>query len=327
MRVNICSGTRLIEDNGMDDSYLKQIVSRLLRHYVLKLASAVARFLPIRVGYFLAECGGFALFLLSARRRNIVSDNIKRVLGVEPNKSGLRWKVCNVFKNTAKSYFDLIRLSQIRFKDIEGRVTVEGWHHLTKAVANMKGTIIATAHLGNIELAAQVLTARGIEMTVLVEPFDSNPALRKIAELRRINMCRLLPVSIGAMRDGLQILRRGGTLAIFCDRDVQGNGLKVKFFGEETTLPVGAVSLALRTGATIVPVFSVRKASNHLAIHIEPPLRLVANGNRSQSVRANLERLVAIMERYIRQYPEQWMVLEPVWRNQVVEFNSTQHVD
>ncbi len=327
MQGNICFGTHLIKDNGMDDSYLRQIGSRGLRHCVLRLASVVVRFLPIRVGYFLAECGGYALFLLSARRRNIVGDNIKRVLGVELDKRRLRRKVCGIFKNTAKSYFDLINLSQLRFKNLERSVTIEGWHHLTKAVANAKGTIIATAHLGNIEFAAQVLAARGIEMTVFVEPFDSTPALRKIAELRRKNMCKLLPVSMGAMRDGLQILRRGGTLTIFCDRDVQGNGLKVKFFGEETSLPVGAVSLALRTGATIVPIFSVRKSSNRFAIYIEPPLRLVANGNRSQSVRANLERLVAIMERYIRQYPEQWMVLEPVWRNQVVEFNSTQHVD
>ena len=112
-------------------------------------------------------------------------------------------------------------------------------------------------------------------------------------------------------------------MVIVCDRDIQRNGLRVKFFGEETSLPIGAVSLALRTGAAIVPIFSVRKSSNRYAIYIEPPLRLVDMGNHSHSVRANLERLVAIMERYIRQYPEQWVVLEPIWRNQVAEL--TQH--
>jgi KDO2-lipid IV(A) lauroyltransferase len=161
-------------------------------------------------------------------------------------------------------------------------------------------------------------------MTIFVEALDSTPVLRNIAELRQRNGCRILPVSIGAMRDGLQILRDGGTVAIVCDRDIQGNGLKVKFFGEETSLPPGAISLALRTGATIVPLFSVRKSSNRSVIYIEPPLRLVDIGNRSHSVKANLERLVAIMERYIRQYPEQWVVLEPIWRNQVgPNFNAT----
>ena len=99
--------------------------------------------------------------------------------------------------------------------------------------------------------------------------------------------------------------------------------MKVNFFGEVTLLPVGAVSLALRTGAAIVPIFGVRQSNNRYSIYIEPPLSLSGNGNRSHSVRAGLEKLTAIMERYIRQYPEQWVVLEPVWGNQVDELSST----
>ena len=108
-------------------------------------------------------------------------------------------------------------------------------------------------------------------------------------------------------------------MVIVCDRNIQGNGLKVKFFGEETSLPFGVVSLALRTRATIVPMFSVRKSGNRFVIYTEAPLRLVNTGSRNQTVRANLEKLIAIMEIYIRQYPEQWVVLEPIWRNQVAE--------
>jgi phosphatidylinositol dimannoside acyltransferase len=298
-----------------------------LNYRVLRLSVVVASLLPMRLGYFLAECGGYALFLLSARRRSIIGNNIRRVLDVEMDERRVRRKVCCVFKNMAKNYFDMTKLSQLRFQNLEGSVTIEGWHHLAKAVTDARGTIIASAHLGNFEIAAQFLAARGIKMAIFVEAFDSTAFLRNIAVLRQRNGCRIIPVNIGAMRDGLQILRDGGTVVIVCDRDIQGNGLKVKFFGEETTLPSGAVSLALRTGATIVPLFCVRKSSNRSAIYVEPPIRLVDTGNRSHVVKANMERLAAIMERYIRQYPEQWVVLEPVWRNQVDEFNSTQHVD
>jgi len=285
-----------------------------LTYYVLKLIAVVARFLPMRPGYFLAERGGDALFLLSARHRNVVGNNIKRVLGVELDNRTLRRIERSVLKNMIKNYFDLTKLSQLRSENLDGSVTIEGWHHLTKAITDARGTIIATAHLGNFEFVAQVLAVRGIETTILVEAFDSTPFLRIIDELRQRNGHRILPVSMGAMRDSLQILRHGGTVLIFCDRDIQGNGLKVKFFGEETSLPFGAVSLALRTGAAIVPIFSVRKSSNRSAVYIEPPLRLIDIANRSDSAKANLERLVAIMERYIRQYPEQWVVLEPIWR-------------
>ena len=135
-----------------------------------------------------------------------------------------------------------------------------------KGRSNARGTIIATAHLGNFEFAAQVLAMRGITMAIFVEDFDSTPFLRCIAQLRQRNGSRILPVSAGTLRDCLRMLRQGGTVVIVCDRDIQGNGLKVKFFGEETSLPSGAISLALRTGATIVPIFSVRKSDNRFAI-------------------------------------------------------------
>ncbi len=306
---------------------MRAIIPLDITYRVLRLVAIVAGFMPMRLSYFLATLGGEALFLLSAKHRDVVSTNIERVVGLDLDKRRRRQKVRSVFKNMAKNYFDLTQLSQLRLENLEENVSIEGWHHLTKAVADGNGVIIASAHLGNFEVAAQVLALRGIKMTIFVEAFDSTPFLRNIAKLRQGNGASILPVSTGALKKGLQILRNGGTIGIVCDRDIQGNGLKVSFFGEETSVPSGAVSLALRTRAAIVPIFSVRKSSNRFAIYIEPPLRLVANGNRSQSVRANLERLVAIMERYIRQYPEQWMVLEPVWRNQVVEFNSTQHVD
>jgi KDO2-lipid IV(A) lauroyltransferase len=276
----------------------------------------LARFVPVRFGYFLAECTGDVLFLLSARYRKVVSSNIKRVTGLEQDGRTLRWKVRSVFKNVTKNYFDLTRLSRLRLENLKENVTIEGWHHLAETVTNSRGAIIATAHLGSFDHTAQVLALHGIEMTIFVEAFHSTPFLRNIAKLRQRNGGRILPVSISALRDGLKILRRGGTMAIVCDRDIQRNGLRVNFFREETSLPYGAISLALRTGAAIVPVFSVRKPGNRYAIYIEPPLELVDIRNRNQSVKANLEKFVSIMEKYIRQYPEQWAVLEPVWGNQ-----------
>jgi len=288
-----------------------------IRYRVLRLAAKIVRFIPMRLGYYLAVLYGDVYFLLSVKSRKFVSDNIQHIPGLELDKRRQRGTIRSVFRHMAKNYFDLTKLSQLRLDKLEENVTIEGWHHLTEAVNNARGTIIASAHLGNFDFAAQVLILRGINMTIFVEDFNSTPFLRNVAKLRQRNGARTIPVSTGTLREALQILRHGGTICIICDRDIQGNGLKVNFFGEATSLPVGAVSLALRTGAAIVPIFGVRQANNSHSIYIEPPLRLFGNGKRSHSIRAGLEELTAIMEMYIRQYPEQWVVLEPIWRNQV----------
>lgn len=285
-----------------------------LTYRVLRLAAAAASRVPLRLGYFLAGCSGDILFLLSPGRRNIVAGNMRRVLGAEADNGKLRRAARGVFKTMSRNYFDLTKLSQFRLERLDGMVRIEGWRHLTEAVTNPKGTIIASAHLGNFDFAVHVLGLRGIGNTIFVEASDASPFLRLIAELRGKSSCRTLPVCKGTIRNGLEILRRGGTVTVVGDRDVQGNGLKIKFFGEETTLPFGAVSLALRTGATILPVFGVRESGSRSVIHIEPPLILVDEGDRASFLKANVERLAAVMERYIRQYPEQWVAVEPVWK-------------
>ena len=155
-----------------------------------------------------------------------------------------------------------------------------------------------------------MIASRGIDMMILVEAFNSTPFLRKLVALRRRNGVRILPVGMGGMKEGIQTLRRGGTVAIVCDRDIQGNGIKVKFLGEETSFPVGVVDLALRTGAAVVPMFSLRSPNNTTSIFVEPPLKLSDIQDHDQALRASLKCLVAILEKYIHTYPEQWVVLE-----------------
>jgi len=78
-----------------------------------------------------------------------------------PDKRRLRQTVRSVFKNMAKNYFDLIKMSPSRFEDLQESVTIEGWHHLTKAVSSGSGTIIVTAHLGFSHAAKSKLIGEG----------------------------------------------------------------------------------------------------------------------------------------------------------------------
>jgi lauroyl/myristoyl acyltransferase len=282
------------------------------KYWGLCLVAGIARFIPLQFGYWLADRGGDMFFLLSTRRRNMVGNNIQRAIGIE-NKNTLTRQVRYVFRNAAKNYFDLTKLSQMNLKNLDGQVKIEGMPHLTGAVNNGKGVIIATAHLGNFEFSAHVVAAQGFEMMILIEDFDdSNPFLRKLAGLRRGTGVRIFPVDMMGLKECLKTLRRGGIVTIVCDRDLQGNGIKTLFFGEETTFPVGVVDLALRTGAAIVPIFGLRGPKNTTSIFIEPPLNLADSENPDQAIKANLEVLVAVLEKYIRKYPDQWVVLEPI---------------
>jgi lauroyl/myristoyl acyltransferase len=281
-----------------------------IKYYGICFVTAIARFIPMRFGYFLAECGGEIAFLLSTKRRNVVGNNIRRAMGVDENNGKIRRKVRCVFRNSAKNYFDLAKLSRINLENLKDKVMIEGLHHLTREVNKRKGVIIASAHLGNYEFGAHVIASRGIDMTILVEAFNSTPFRRKLVSLRQRNGVRILPVGMNGMKEGIQTLRRGGTVTIVCDRDIQKKGINVKFLGKETSFPVGAIDLALRTGAAVVPIFSLRRPNNTTSIFVEPPLKLSNIQDHDQALMASLKCLVAVLEKYIHAYPEQWVILE-----------------
>jgi lauroyl/myristoyl acyltransferase len=66
------------------------------------------------------------------------------------------------------------------------------------------------------------------------------------------------------------------------------------------------VTLALRTGAAIVPANMVRQADDSLRLIIEPELELDRSGKGSAQIAENTARMVQWLERTVRAYPDQW---------------------
>ena len=71
-------------------------------------------------------------------------------------------------------------------------------------------------------------------------------------------------------------------------------------------LATGPAKLALRTGATLLPVFTVRTASGAFQIDIGRPLELGAKPDWHESLETSLQRYVENFEPYLIKYPGQW---------------------
>jgi KDO2-lipid IV(A) lauroyltransferase len=80
----------------------------------------------------------------------------------------------------------------------------------------------------------------------------------------------------------------------------------IDFFGQPTNIPVGVAYLALASGAPVIPVFVLKEKGGYATIMEEP---IVFNGARTghgSAVRNGMEKLLAVLERYIKAYPDQW---------------------
>ena len=112
----------------------------------------------------------------------------------------------------------------------------------------------------------------------------------------------------------LQALRNNEVVCLLSDRDIQGGGIEVEFFGERTTLPAGPATLGLRAGAPILPVavYFTRRVNGHHAI-VRPPLDAERRGKLREDVTRLTQDLAHELEYLIRRAPEQWHLFQPNW--------------
>jgi len=75
---------------------------------------------------------------------------------------------------------------------------------------------------------------------------------------------------------------------------------------------VGPVLLAMAARAPIIPAFSVMEGPGRYRGIIESPLELRYGPDRREALQHNLLQVAKVFERYIRRYPDQWYVVDPI---------------
>jgi lauroyl/myristoyl acyltransferase len=251
----------------------------------------------------ISEVVGTLAYLATPKGRAAVRANLA-IVAPESSLSARR-----VFVNQVRQYLEVFHIPRLDRARFDAIVRVDGWDNFLCAQRLGKGVIFGSAHLGPVALVGQLLMQRGFTLTLPAEKTDSELMLA-VNRARQAQGLVLVPIDSG--RGIHRVIRDGGALGIIADRAVTGVGETVEFFGRPALLPSAHVALALRTGAALLPAFAWRE-KGLLCARIEPPLELVSTGDREADVRAGVRRFAAILERYIKEHPEQWTVFEPVW--------------
>ena len=114
-----------------------------------------------------------------------------------------------------------------------------------------------------------------------------------------------------SVRQAITALKRG-TLLILGDQNGRKDGWLIDFFGKPASTYPGAVQLAQRTGAVVVPAYLIRKEPGKFLLKIYPYYDIPREATRDEQ-KDYLVQLTENMEEVIRQYPEQWLWLHRRW--------------
>ncbi len=277
-----------------------------------RAGSAVARLLPepaVRpVSSVLGALGAAAM----APRRRVVERNLRRLHG-RTGPWQEQQEVASTFGSYARYWLESFRLPGTSKEVLAAGFYTEGFEQVLAARDAGTGIILALPHLGGWEWAAFWLAeVQGLDVTAVVEPVEPPELADWFLGLRRSIGINAVPLGPTVATEVIRALRENHVLCLLCDRDLGGGGVEVEFFGERTTLPAGPATLALRTGAPLLPDRGLLRGwppQGH-----GPPRapgragRPVARRRRPHHPGPGRE-----LEVLIRDAPDQWHLMQPNW--------------
>ncbi len=276
-----------------------------------RTGAELARFVPESVAEPAARVLGQTLALAMPSRRRQVERNLRRASAGELEGMALRKAVADTFGSYGRYWLELFRLPDAANGHLE--LDIVGYERIEDGIEQGRGVVLALPHVGGWDFAGAWLAAQGMPLTVVVEPVEPPELFEWFAGVRRALGMNVVQLGPDAGRAVLQALRRNEVVCLLCDRDLVGDGIHVDFFGERTTLPAGPATLALRTGAPLLPTaVYFGPGGGHHAL-VMPPVRAQREGRLRDDVARVTQELADRFEELIRAAPEQWHLLQPNW--------------
>lgn len=278
-----------------------------------RAGALAARVVPGAALPSLARVLGTAAARALPQRRLMVERNLQRASGKRLSRPALRRAVHRTFESYARYWIESFRLPGTSTADIERGIEVDNFGYVSDGLSAGKGVILALPHLGGWEWAAFWLTEiKRVPVSAVVEAIEPPQLGNWFAELRRAFGLEIITLGPSAGADVIRALKANRIVCLLCDRDIGGGGVDVEFFGERTTLPAGPATLALRSGASLLPCAVYFEGDGHRGF-IRPPLPADRTGRLRDDVARLTQMLASEMEDLIRRAPEQWHLMQPNW--------------
>ena len=280
----------------------------VLFRLAIPVVAAVPRSLLAAAGSVI----GIAMYAASRRARASVLRNLAVVVS-DADPLVRRRLAVRTFIHGVWGYIELLLLARVRADELQATYRVDGWEHLDAALQAGKGVIMVTCHAGSPSAAGQLIALHGVPTTLVVEPLQPARLHDLVARLRGAFGVRIIAIGRESVREIISALRRNELVGIVCDRDVAGSGQELPFFGRKTHVTTAAATLARRTNAAILPAFAARTGLFAGRGRIEPPVEMPRTGDAASDIREGEVRILARIEVFIREHPEQWAVFSEVW--------------
>jgi KDO2-lipid IV(A) lauroyltransferase len=191
--------------------------------------------------------------------------------------------------------------------------------NLDAALKEGSGVIGISAHFGNFPLMLLYLAQMGYPTNAIIRPSRDEIVEKDFQAARSrlgLKTVHSYPRET-CVAQSLKALRDKELLIVLMDQNTGSkSGVYVDFFGQKAGTPTGAIIFAMRTGAPLLPIFTLRngETDTHTLV-IEKHFYLEQKATDEETIQYNVQKLTNIIEGYIRKYPPEWGWMHRRWKS------------
>lgn len=277
---------------------------------VLRVLGALPRTVARTIGYAIAL---LAYFVLSKLRR-VGLRNLDIAFPQMPRRQKnaiLR----RMYLGLGRQLVEFCRFPKYTRENVEEIVIYEGFENYERARTAGSGVFFLTGHFGGWEVGSFATSVYGYPLRIVIRELD-HPMVNALVNRYRTLHGNVLMDNRDFVRGLIGAVRAGDTVGILMDTNMTPpQGVFVDYFGELACTASGMARIALRTGAAVVPAFTLwDDALRKYKIVFDAPLTLLRTGDDEADAVANTALFTKKIEEYARRYPDQWLWVHRRWK-------------
>ena len=250
--------------------------------------------------------------LAGVQRRRLQAD-MAHALGRRPDDPQLPALLREAYRVNNGAVLEVMAMFDRRQDeaDLAARCEIDGVGELRAALAEGRGVVLLASHMGNAALAATRLAQAGWPVSVVYKESRMMSAGFMQRGLEHYGIQGILAnAGIRAYGQMLTALKQGRIVFMMLDQGTKRtqDGMVLRFLGKDAPMPAGPAQLARTARAPVLPL-ATTAAAPIWRFTIEPPLRLG-----QASLQADVECLVGVTERHVRERPQLWSWHHRRWR-------------
>ncbi|MDB6151603.1 MAG: rfaF [Chthoniobacteraceae bacterium] len=280
-----------------------------LVHRIYRGLSAVARALSLEFCCMAGGWLGLLFYYLLPGYRALARRNLRIAFGSEKSSRQIQAIARDHFRTLGSNLLAGLKIAHLSRDEILAIVTVEGGEFLEKTIGEGRGFVGVISHLGNWELLSQVsLMVFGCPGGAVYQRLG-NPLMDAEVRASRARLGVELYERKEGFQNAIQMLRNGGAVGVLVDQHAGDAGVWCPFFGRLASTSPLAATLALRTGAALLPMAVFSDGPGRWRMIVEPPIEPVSRD--AGQVTAQINR---VLEKQIRHQPADWFWVHNRWK-------------